>query len=319
MSVPPPAQGVRLDWTALPAQVRAAVEGWLGETVVAAATQAGGFSPGVAARLRTQSGRRVFVKAVGPEPNPDSAGMHRREAIIAAALPATAPVSRLLWSYDEGEGGWVALVFEDIEGRQPHQPWQADELDLVIDALDALAMALTPSPIPEKIAGQLADTGLFRRAWWASVLPEPPPSLDPWSKRHLPLLAELESQAAAAAYGETLLQVDLRADNLLISEGRVIVVDWPHARIGAAWIDPLFMAPSVAMQGGPDPATFFARLPACRAADPLAVTSVVALMAGFFTTLALQPPPPGLPTLRAFQDAQGRTARQWLAERLGLP
>jgi len=32
---------------------------------------------------------------------------------------------------------------------------------------------------------------------------------------------------------------------------------------------------------------------------------------------ALEPPPPGLPTLRAFQDAQGRAARRMLAERLG--
>jgi Ser/Thr protein kinase RdoA (MazF antagonist) len=169
------------------------------------------------------------------------------------------------------------------------------------------------------IAGRLADEGLFRRAWWGRILPAPPPTLDPWSRRHLPLLVELESQAAAAAHGDTLLHVDLRADNLLLTEDRIVVVDWPHARIGAAWVDPLFMAPSVAMQGGPDPATFFARLPACRAADPLGVTSVVALMAGYFTTQSLQPPPPGLPTLRAFQDAQGRLARQWLAERLGLP
>lgn len=314
----PLAQGVRPDWSALPLQIRTAVEGWLGEPVVEAVTQAGGFSPGVAARLRTTNGRRVFLKAVGPEPNPDSARFHRREAIIAAALPKAAPTPRLLWSFDEGEGGWIALAFEDIVGHQPHLPWQDAELDRVLDALSALAAALTPSPIPEAIAGRLADEGLFRRAWWGSITTEPPVALDGWSKRHLPLLAELESAASAAVDGDTLLHVDLRADNLLLTDDRVVVVDWPHARIGAAWVDPIFMAPSVAMQGGPDPATFFARLPACRAADPQAVTSVIALMAGFFTTLALQPPPPGLPTLRAFQDAQGRIARRWLAERLGL-
>lgn len=318
MTTSPPAQGVRTDWSALPTQMRTTVESWLGEQVVEAKTQAGGFSPGVAARLRTASDRRVFLKAVGPEPNPDSARFHRREAIIAAALPATAPVPRLLWSFDEGEGGWVALLFEDIAGRQPHIPWRDAELDRVLSALEELAAALTPSPISEAIAGRLAEEGLFQRAWWGNILPDPPTTLDPWSRHHLSLLADLEGRARSAVDGDTLLHVDLRADNLLLTEDRVIVVDWPHARIGAAWVDPLFMAPSVAMQGGPDPATFFARLPACRAADPQAVTSVIALMAGFFTTLALQPPPPGLPTLRAFQDAQGRIARRWLAERLNL-
>jgi hypothetical protein len=36
-----------------------------------------------------------------------------------------------------------------------------------------------------------------------------------------------------------------------------------------------------------------------------------------FTHRAMQPPPPGLPTLRAFPDTQGRAAREMLAKRLG--
>ncbi len=317
MSAPPPARGIRLDWTALPIRVRAAVEGWLGEPVAAAATQAGGFSPGVAARLCTTSGRRAFLKAVGPEPNPDSPRFHRREAIIAAALPATAPVPRLLWSFDEGEGGWVALLYEDVDGRQPQMPWQPGELDRVLDALGDLTAALTPSPLPGEIAGLLADEGVFRTAWWGRLLADPPSTLDSWAVPRLPLLADLERQAAALSAGNTLLHLDLRADNLLLTPERVVVVDWPHARIGAAWVDPVFMAPSVAMQGGPDPAILFARHSSSVEAHPEAVTAVIALMAGFFTYSALQPPPPGLPTLRAFQEAQARIAWRWLAERMG--
>jgi len=83
-------------------------------------TQPGGFSPGLAARLRTTDGRRVFVKAVSEAGNPDSPDIHRREARVVAALPAEAPVPRLLWSHDEG--GWVVLCFEDIDGRLPAQP-----------------------------------------------------------------------------------------------------------------------------------------------------------------------------------------------------
>src|SRR5205823_3773194 len=107
---PPPATGVRLHWRDLPRAVRAAVERWLGSSVISAATQVSGFSPGVAARLRTADGRGVFVKAVGPEPNPTSASIHRREASIVPLLPSTAPSPRLLWSYDEGEDGWMLLL-----------------------------------------------------------------------------------------------------------------------------------------------------------------------------------------------------------------
>jgi len=45
----------------------------------------------------------------------------------------------------------------------------------------------------------------------------------------------------------------VRADNLLIADDKVFVLDWPWARTSASWIDLLLMAPGVAMQGGPAP------------------------------------------------------------------
>jgi hypothetical protein len=57
--------------------------------------------------------------------------------------------------------------------------------------------------------------------------------------------------------------------------------------------------------------------PHARRADPEAVTAVIAAVAGFFTGEGLRPAPPGLPTLRKFQAAQGELARGWLARRTG--
>ena len=172
-AAPPPAEGVRVHWDGLPSRIRAAIEGWLGSPVISAVTQPGGFSPGLAARLQAADGRRVFAKAVGPELNPDAPRFHRREGRIVAALPSSAPVPRLLWLYDEGSteaaDGWVVLVFEDIEGRHPTLPWRLDELDRVLDALDALAVSLTPSPLPAEITVTRQGVAQAARAWLAAT------------------------------------------------------------------------------------------------------------------------------------------------------
>ena len=73
------------------------------------------------------------------------------------------------------------------------------------------------------------------------------------------------------------------------------------------------LAPSVAVQGGPEPAELLARSRIGRAAPPDALAAVVCAVAGYFTERSLRPEPPGLPTVRRFQAAQGEVARHWLA------
>lgn len=314
--VGPVAAGVRLPWSELPPTVRRWVEQALGAPVVEAATQSGGFSPGVAARLRCADGTRAFCKAVSSLANPESPELHRAEVRITAALPASAPVPRLLSSYDDGT--WVALLLADVEGRHPELPWREAELDRVLAALHTLAETLTPSPLAdvptlaEKFADEFSSWRQLAAGRGTTV-----EALDPWSRRHLQQLVSLESDWSAAAAGETLLHCDVRADNLLLSEERVWLVDWPSACRGAAWVDVVAFAPSVTMQGGPPPEELMRRHPGASRAHPEAVVAVVCALTGYFISRSLQPPPPGLPTVRRFQAAQGRVARAWLARRTG--
>lgn len=313
----PPAKGVRLEWQDLPARVRGAVEGWLGSQIVFVATQPTGFSPGVAAQLRTADGRVVFAKAVSSEPNPHTPTLHRRAARIVRNLPVKAPVPRLLWVYDEGEAGWVALVFEYVDGHNPLQPWREDELDRVLEALAGLSDILTPSPLQADAVAAARNVMAESICSWKLLQQQRPDRLDDWSLRHLDQLVALDEAASQAVAGETLLHFDVRADNILLTPDRVWFVDWPHACVGAAWVDLVLFAPSVTMQGGPTPEALLERSTLCRDVDPHAITAVVAAAAGYFTHRALQPPPPGLPTVRVFQAAQGMVARRWLAERTG--
>jgi hypothetical protein len=305
------ASGVRVAWADLPRSVRAGVEDVLGSPVVAAVTQPGGFSPGSADRVRTADGRRAFVKAVAGSTNVHSPTLHRREITVTAALPPDAPVPRLLGSHDDGD--WVALVLSDVEGRHPRLPWRADELEAVRVALEVLAtLPLTDglAALPGTGAGFAEDF-----AGWRRLREEPDPGLDPWAARHLDRLAETAARAEAALAGGELVHGDARADNLLVRpDGSVVVVDWPWATLGAGWFDRLALLVNVGLNDrDADVEGLLARwLPDVPADD---VDAVLAGLGAYFADVARRPDPPGLPTVRAFQRAQGATVLRWLGQR----
>ncbi len=317
----PSDRGVRLHWPDMPRRVRSEVEAWLGSKVLCAATQPTGFSPGIAAVLTTDDDRQLFIKAVAPAPNPITPTMHRQEIKVVSAMPDDAPVPRLLWSYDEGKDGWVALIFEHVEGRHPEQPWRVEELDSVIVALEDVGATLTPSPLPTSIVGTASDMFATEICGWRTMLDERQSRLDcldEWSRRHIEILAAIEKTTADVLGGDTLLHMDIRADNILLTSERVWFLDWPHACKGPSWLDVVAFAPSVTMQGGPTPEEVISRHSACRAAESNAITAAVVSIAGYFTRQGLLPSPPGLPTVREFQRAQGLVAREWAAQRAGL-
>ncbi|KOV65849.1 phosphotransferase [Streptomyces sp. MMG1121] len=312
----PPATGVRTPWEELPPAVRHAVGEMLGAPVVRSRTQSGGFSPGVAARVRTATGGTGFVKAVSAEANPHSPVLHRREARNAAALPAAVPAPRLLGTYDDGT--WVALVFEEVAGSQPHVPWRPDELRRVLDAVTVLGRTGTPCPLDVPSAAEdLAEAFSGWRGLLDGEAGDVRDRLGAWTADHLADLAALEARWPEGASGDTLAHADLRADNVLLTaDGGVVFVDWPHALRAAPWFDLLVMLPCVRSQGGPDPEEVFTTHPLGRDADPDAVTAALAGFSGYLLRSSLNPPPPGLPTLRPFQRAQGEVALTWLRQRL---
>jgi aminoglycoside phosphotransferase (APT) family kinase protein len=306
------APGGRIGWTDLPGTVRAAVEDIIGEPVVSAVSQPGGFSPGTADRVRTSTGRRAFVKAVSRTTNAVSAAMHLREARITAALPPAAPAPRLLGSHAGGD--WVALVLSDVDGRHPRTPWEAGELDAVLRMLDGMAAALTPPPVPDlptATANLEGDLG-----GWTRVAADPPADLHPWAARHLDTLREQADRALAALAGDTLVHLDVRADNLLIAgDGTVTLVDWPHACVGPRWLDRVLLLVNVCLHGGHDVAALLRRFAGEADADEGDLWAVLAGLAGYFVDQSRRPPPPGIATVRAFQRVQGEAVISLLAQR----
>ncbi|WP_370973855.1 phosphotransferase family protein [Amycolatopsis sp. cg9] len=303
----------RLSWQELPEQVRAAAESALGAPVVRDVSQSGGFSPGLASRLALSDGRRVFAKAISADQNPRAPRLYRREIEVMRSLPASVPAPRLRWSYDDGK--WVMLVLDDVDGAMLATPWRPGQFARVMSALERLADGLTPAPVPAmSIVDDLAENF---RSWHAiGADPQLASRLDEWARANLTRLAELESGWASAARGDTLLHADLRADNLLLTDDTVIVVDWPYAVTGAPWVDALLFLPSVAATSDLDPEQAWQDFRPAHAAASGQVNSVLAAVAGDFLYQSLLPAPAGLPTLRAHQREKGMAALAWLRRRI---
>lgn len=89
----------------------------------------------------------------------------------------------------------------------------------------------------------------------------------------------------------------------------MVFVDWPWGCIGPAWLDTVLLALNVIVHGGDGDQLL-------RGIDPQSATDVIAGFVGFFLDISRQPPPPAIPTVRAFQRAQGDALLPWVRARM---
>lgn len=303
----------RVPWSEAPSGLVTAVESTLGAKVVRAETQIGGFSRGIASRLRCKGGLSAFVKAVRTNDDAFALSLYEHEAAVTQSLPKVLPAPLLL-----GEArveDWFALVFEDVPGRTISVPWRRDDLQAVTQHVTQLTELATPCPVPNLMpwGGELTEWRGWNFMSAASGIPETAPA---GCREHALDLAKLEAEFPDAVAGDTLLHSDLRSDNIIRDRddtGQVTFVDWAHASRGASWIDPMIFALCVAVQGADDPEGVFLSIPHARLADPHAVNTALAALAGRFILAATTPGPIAL---RAFQRAESRVCASWLAQRL---
>jgi hypothetical protein len=306
----------RPTWPELPVAVRDAVEQRLGSHVTDWTSHDGGYSPGLASTLRTGDGA-VFVKAV-PVAEEFSARVYRQEVERSRVLPLGIPAPRARWLLEiPADGGWVAVAFDAVPGRAPVTPLVGADLDAVAGlALELGSFEIEPGVVPE-LADELPHTctvGL------AESRPAELVRFDPWFAAHLDELAEIEQGAIDATRGNAVVHGDLRADNVVLvgpdDALRAVAVDWPYANRGAAFYNLVGMLPAVQAEGGPAPEDVLAHHPLPPGTDDDAVTAVLVALAGYFVASSLEPAPPGIPHLRAFQRAQGEQTIAWLRRRL---
>jgi hypothetical protein len=256
--------------------------------------------------LSCADGSRHFVKAASRVAQRPIAEAYHEEARKLRALPERVPAPRLLWTV---EADWVLLGIEYVDARAPRRPWRLDELDLCLDALETVAEVLTPPPAELELAPAVQDFADWPAYWEAVRAREDFPHADE--------AEELASRYAEAVDGDTLVHVDVRDDNTLVTaDGRALFCDWNWPIAGAAWLDSLFML--IGPRGdGVDVEQVIASRPLLRDVPADHVDRVLALVAGYFLVSAAEPVPPTSPHLREAQRWQGEVVWDWLSERRG--
>lgn len=307
------AAGVRLPFARLPPAVAEWIAATLGGSITDIVDKQGGFSPGVAAVVTTSAGSHGFVKTVGTSINADSVQFHRAENAVMARMPRHDAVLRPVASESiqiEADE-WEVTISPVIDGVTPPHPWIESDLVRVLDAVVDFGDQFTPSPWPDDPERTKKLVAFFRGWTRIDAEGDDPWRTLPWISDHFADLVALEPMLASRLPGDTLSHTDLRADNVMLTNDRVWLIDWAHARNAARWVDPVLLTCDVIASGADhddggeiDVPKLFATHQAFEGTDATLVGAVVGTLAATLHWFSRQPSPPGLPTIRAFQDAQ---------------
>lgn len=311
--VPTGATALRPRWASVPADLRGVVESRLGAAVVEARSQNSGFTPGLASRLLLADGRRVFVKAASTEAAPWVVEAYRRECAVTAWLPAGVHAPRALWTLEHGP--WFVAVIEDVEGRHPQRPWREDELDQVLAMLTENARLLTPVPAGAVSSGRVPLSAPLDVPLLADAL-----SAELDAVRRLDLLwrdtCVLLAERMLASPATTVVHTDVRDDNVLLTDGGAVAVDWNFVAAGPAWFDVVSLLVQ-AHGDGIDTDAVLARQALTRDVEPDLVDGLLALLVGYFTAAAAEAHVETSPHLRTHQAWYRDASWSWLATRRG--
>ena len=228
----------RVQSVVLPDRLSAWIATELGSTVASAVPQAGGISPGPAARLELADGRRFFIKAVSAVEAPYMPRHFRLEIDVLRRLPAVHYRPSLLATYDDGE--WVALVLEDVDGTHPNLSDPA-VWNCAREVVRAQTRALTPDPVRLPCD----DVAATVRRWHGAIAAIDPVvrgKLPHWWRQEEPALLRRLASLADRMPPESWCHFDIRDDNMLVrADGSMVVLDWGMSRSGPAWMDEVLL------------------------------------------------------------------------------
>ena len=284
----------RPDWADTPRALIDELERALGAHVVGSESVQGGMSPGPAALLSLDDGRRVFAKAVAASVNSRSRELYDREWAVLRRLPDSVPHARLLARADHDD--WIVLATRAAEGSTLGPPWHSQDVAGAVGAVSASSAHRAPTGLPPAV-DRLPDL-----EGWRALGQHHPGELSDVERERFASLTAMSDGWRTWTAGNQLVHLDVRCDNAVAHGEAVWLVDWAAACAGAGWIDEAMLALDAAGSGhvggervGLDVAHgILARL-------PYEATRFVVAWIGMLRRNSLLPPWPALPTYRAWQ------------------
>nr|WP_281170506.1 phosphotransferase [Actinokineospora enzanensis] len=196
----------------------------------------------------------------------------RNEVGAAELTDGIAP--RVVFACDVGE--WLVVGFEFLSGRRANLRPGSRDLPSVREVVTRIAGIRAPrlKSLGERWAGT---------AWWHRLADEAPQLVNGWDvdgaqrlSDHVPELVD----------GDRLLHTDLHADQFVIGDGTIHVIDWGFPGRGAPWVDSAFLALRLFDAGH--------RIDEIEVpVDLRAQVAFFVYLAGFWTHMALGAPGPG--------------------------
>lgn len=274
------------------------IERLVGAKVESCRRVEGGYTP--ALRLLCETTGASFFAKIGTTPG-TSKGLSR-EIHIYNCLSGDFMPHLVASEDDETE---PILIIEDLSSQHWPPPWDERQIKLTLAQIHALHG--TPASVET-----YAQVHGMSDANWRAVAADPEPFLAlgvadaGWLETALPALIQYEESCPTV--GDSLSHWDLRSDNICITAGRAVFVDWNLACLSNPRLDLGFWLPSLAYESGVEPEKILPDAP-----------EVAAWVSGFFAARAGLPEIIDAPRVRTVQRRQLGTALRWAARALDLP
>jgi Phosphotransferase enzyme family len=301
---------MRVQWADLPEDVRAEIERACGGRVKHVTPIVEGFSPGFVACIELVDGDRIFAKLADNSLNERPGRLHLQEAKVLERISGRTRAPRLVGKVQTAQ--WSGLLTEFVDGRVADR---ADDLFAALNLADAISNVTPPTSL-ETLASLLEHDflwfGLRKLAQRDGHLPHN------WDANQASVLLNYERHLLAALAGDSLVHGDMRADNVILaSDGSgAVAVDWPSGAIGNACFDTVVMCASLALESNANPGELFAQSSRCRYADPQIISTLIIGLYGHYAWASSLGDPPGIPGVRAYQQAMAHTCGAWALDRI---
>jgi hypothetical protein len=318
------------DWHAVPEALRARIESIVGEPIVHGETVWGGFGPTASFALTAASGARHFCKGTHPGNTKEGHAAVLRESENLTAFPELMRFCAALRG-TVNDYGWHLMVLEHVPGTRNVPPWTASAVEQVM-ALVADFHHATPPHAETALRDRWASDLIAKAQNWHTLRDKPQvrenfialfedrKAAALWLDAHLAHLIAMKERGQEIGGAHGWAHMDIRSDNLIFADPRVLLIDWPVLSFGPQLLDIAFFLPSLAGQGGPSCANGLELYEQAASVTlaPRDIAIAAAIVSGFFAARAGEPDIPGLPRLRWVQKLQLFPALDWSCRCLGI-